>query len=369
MRRAIGLILAAALAVGVAVAAFLSIGADGPGEGQGAVVVRGVIGSEKKPFFDDPRVRAVFRDHGLNVQVDTAGSRQIAESVDLSKYAFAFPAGEAAAVKIKADRKIPTSYTTFYTPLVVASFRPIADLLEGAGIVHDAGGYLTIDVAGFLDLVRRNTRWTDLPHNDVYPASKSILITSTDVRTSNSAGLYLSLASYVANDDNVVQNEDQARDVVQKVAPLFLRQGFVESSSEEPFEDYLAIGIGKTPMVMIYESQYLARVFANDGSIRPDMVLMYPEPDVLSKHTFVPLTSAGDRVGRLLLRDPRLVDLAADYGFRTSDPGPFERRIAAHDVQIPEPLVDLVEPPTYETLEFMITLIEREYVQAQGGTA
>ena len=48
-------------------------------------------------------------------------------------------------------------------------------------------------------------------------------------------------------------------------------------------------------MVMIYESQFVARAAAHDGSIRPDMVLMYPEPDVLSKHTLVPLTSKGDR--------------------------------------------------------------------------
>ena len=32
-----------------------------------------------------------------------------------------------------------------------------------------------------------------------YPANKSVLITSTDVRTSNSAAMYLSIASYVAN--------------------------------------------------------------------------------------------------------------------------------------------------------------------------
>jgi hypothetical protein len=78
--------------------------------------VRGVIGSEKQPFFNDPEVNKVFRSNGLDVKVDTAGSRQIATSFDLKNYDFAFPAGVPAAEKIKRDRKINTSYQPFYTP-------------------------------------------------------------------------------------------------------------------------------------------------------------------------------------------------------------------------------------------------------------
>src|SRR5262249_45054261 len=155
-----------------------------------------------------------------------------------------------------------------------------------------------------LTLVQDGTRWTDLPGNTTYPAGKKILVTSTDIRTSNSAAMYLSIASYVANQDGVVENAAQAHTVLDQVAPIFLEQGFTASSSEEPFQDYLAIGIGKTPMVMIYEAQFLARVLAADPAITPDMVMMYPDPDVLSKHTFVPLTANGDRVGQLLLTDP-----------------------------------------------------------------
>ena len=99
--------------------------------------------------------------------------------------------------------------------------------------------------------------------------------------------------------------------VIGTVSPLFVQQGYTEQSSEAPFEDYLSIGIGKTPMVMIYESQFVARAAAHDGSIATDMVLMYPDPDVLSKHTLVPLTASGDRVGQLLTNDR---DAAAPRG-------------------------------------------------------
>jgi hypothetical protein len=237
MKRGLAFGLAALLAVGVGIAIFASVagGNDQPGPTAPSgppsrlTIVRGVIGSEKKPFFDDPRVRRLFHAHGLDVQVDTAGSRQIATAVDLSQYAFAFPGGVPAAAKIVKDLHVNGSFTAFYTPMAVASWKPIAQLLMAAGVAQDRGGYYTLDIAKYLDLVKSNKRWTELPGNTSYPANKSILITSTDVRTSNSAAMYLSMASYVANGNNVVQNDGQGNTVLPEVIPLFLRQVFVDT--------------------------------------------------------------------------------------------------------------------------------------------
>jgi hypothetical protein len=124
-------------------------------------------------------------------------------------------------------------------------------------------------------------------------------------------------------------------------------------------DDYLTIGMGKTPMVMIYEAQFVARAAANDGSITKEMVLMYPSPTVFSKHVMVPLTSAGDRAGRLLMSDPDLQRLAIKYGFRTNDPGAFTRFTTTHKVVLPPTLFNVIEPPTYEALESMISTIEQ----------
>jgi hypothetical protein len=281
MRRWIGLGLAAVLAVAVGAAILVSV-AQRIHPATPLTVVRGVIGSEKLPYFQDPAVIQAFHDNGYDVQVDTAGSRQIATSVDLSKYDFAFPAGVPAAEKIRQDRKARAVYSPFYTPMAIATFKPITTLLIAAGIAKDNGSYISLDMKAFLAAVAKNVRWSDLPNNTAYPATKSILITSTDIRTSNSAAMYLSIASYVANGNNIVQDSGQATAVLPAVEPIFLRQGLTASSSEEPFQDYLSIGIGKTPMVMIYEAQFFAAVAANNGSITKDMVLMYPDPDVLS---------------------------------------------------------------------------------------
>jgi len=237
--------------------------------------------------------------------------------------------------------------------------------LKTAGVVTTANGADTFDMKAFLQLVAQNKRWTDIPGNTTYPAGKSILVTSTDPSTSNSAAMYLSIASYVANGNNVVQDQTQAQAVLPSVAPIFTRQGLTLSSSEAPFQDYLSIGIGRSPMVMIYEAQYLARETAKDGSITLDKEMMYPSPTVFSKHTLVPLDANGDAIGKLLTNDPKLQSLAVKYGFRTSDPSAFNKYLSDRGVTPPPQLVNVIDPPTYDNLEALITGIAKLQTQAK----
>jgi hypothetical protein len=351
MRRGLTLGLAAVLLALVVVVVVVS---NRGSSGASTVVVRGVIGSEKKPFFDDPRVKAAFRKAGYDVQVDTAGSRQIATTVDLSKYDFAFPAGTPQAQKIKVDHKAKTVYVPFSTPMAIASFAPIAKILATAGVAKDQGGWWSFDMTKFLALVAADKRWSDLPGNTDYPSNKQVLITSTDITTSNSAAMYASIASYVANGNNVVASAAQATSVARTIAPLFGRQGYTEQSSEAPFDDYLSIGAGKTPIVMIYESQFVARAVSKDGSIQPGMVLMYPTPTIVSKHSLVPLTDNGDKIGQLLTNDPTLQELAVQFGFRTADPAAFSKVVKEAGIATAPSLIDVVEPPTIDNLEALI---------------
>jgi hypothetical protein len=369
-RRALGLVLAVLLVAGIAVA--VAWGRGGIAASRDLDPVQGVIGSEKKPFFDDPEVKAVFARHGLDVQVRTAGSRQIATSVDLTGVDFVFPSSAPAAERLKETTGKSTAYAPFYSPMAIATFTPIVQLLAGAGIAHqDANGQWRFDVGAYLDAVAAGTRWNQLPGADeLYDTSRSLLVSSTDVRTSNSAAMYLAIASYVANDDAVVATAAQRDAVIDAMAGLFLQQGFSASSSEEPFDDYLSQGIGSKPLVMIYEAQFLGRQMndATKSSVTPDMALMYPSPTVLSKHTLIPLTDAGDRVGQLLTTDADLQRLAAQYGFRPADPAVFAATLQAHGLAAPATPVDVVEPPSYETLEAMIEEISARY-DASAGTA
>ena len=101
MRRMLSVGLAVVLAIGVTFAVVRSV--RGGGHRANAVtttLIRGVSGSEKQAFFQDPEVTADFAKHGYRLQVDYAGSREIATLPNLAQYDFAFPAGAPAAEKI-----------------------------------------------------------------------------------------------------------------------------------------------------------------------------------------------------------------------------------------------------------------------------
>jgi hypothetical protein len=152
-------------------------------------------------------------------------------------------------------------------------------------------------------------RWRDLKANDSFRIARSVIISSTDARTSNSAAMYLALAlaSYSANGMNILQDPRQADRVAPLMTELFLRQGLQERSSAGPFEDYVALGIGKAPLVIIYESQFLEFQAA---------------------------------------RKTRNPDLLAAY-------------LKEASLEAPLNLIDVVDPPTFELLERLIDALDK----------
>jgi hypothetical protein len=353
MKRLLGPLLLAVLVIGVGAAIFFSV-TQQVALSQ-VVTVKGLIGSEKEAFFTDPKVVEALRKGGVEVQYTKAGSRTIANT-DLSKYDFAFPAGVPAASQIRKTHPSAKAYDEFFTPMVVASWKVIADILVDNGYAVKQGGYYTLDMAKYLDLVNKNTRWSALNNSSAYSVNKSILISSTDVTQSNSAAMYLSLASYVANGNNVVQSEEDVQRVLPLVGPLFLKQGFTEYSSEVPFQDYVSMGPGKAPMVMIYESQYINQA-AQPNGISNDMALIYPEPTIYSKHTLVALTPNGQKLGELLQNDPELQRLAVENGFRNTKTELFKQVKKDHNLTLPDTLINVIDPPSYDFLEEMIVTI------------
>ena len=325
------------------------------------IEVNGLIGSEKSDFFDDSRVKDRLEELGLLVRYQKAGSRQIGTSYKPADYDFAFPAGLPAAELILRQYPQSKSYTPFFSPMAIATWKPIAEVLLANRIAKDRGDYYTLDMQAFLKMFDQEFRWKDFQRNTVFSVNKSFLINSTDVRRSNSAAMYLALASYVLNDNNVVQNETQADVILPSLSALFLRQGFSENSSAAPFEDYLLMGMGKAPMVMIYEQQFIHRAALNDGSIQPEMVLIYPEPSLFTKHTVIGFSKGGFRLGEVLESDQQLQKLAIEYGLRNSNITYFRDFIKKHKIPVASSLVNVVEPPTFEIIEHMINWIERKY--------
>ena len=325
------------------------------------ITVSGLIGSEKEAFFADPRVQQALLKQGLIVKAEKAGSRQIATAFDLKKYDFAFPAGQPAADKIlQAVGKRP-SFVPFYTPMVIASWKPIAKILETNGVVREKDGvYYWFDLDRYFAWTQQETRWKDLKDSAAYPVNKSVLIRTTDVRKSNSAAMYLALMSYIANGQRVVASPQEMQAALPKLLPLFLRQGYTEYSSEGPFENYLSMGMGSSPLVMIYESQYIFEALKTPSGIRADMVLLYPEPGLFTRHVLIGLSDNGARLGQALENDPELRKLAIEHGFRNTDVAAFKAQAEGRKLAVPADLVQIIDPPSYETLEGMIQAIEQQ---------
>ena len=329
-----------------------AVATDGP------ATVRVLTGSEKLDFLRDPELIKVLKAEGLVLDVQKAGSREIATRPDLKNFDVAFPAGVAAARKIAAATGSRRIANSFYTPMAVASWKQLLPPLEANGIVRKQdGAYYIDDMGKLVEMMEQGVRWKDLQPNPSYAVGKSVLITSTDVRTSNSAAMYLALVSYLANGDNVVDSDAEADQVVDRLLGLFSKQGYQESSSSGPFEDYVTMKLGKSPLVMVYEQQFLEYAFRR-RNVDADMVLLYPRPTVLTKHTIVALSDKGARFADVFERNPKVHEIASRYGLRGSDNAALFAEASARKLEVPRTLVDVIDPPTYDLLERMIARIE-----------
>jgi hypothetical protein len=318
------------------------------------VTLRILSGSEKMALLKDERLAKVLERHGVALEVQKCGSREMPERPDLKSYDVAFPAGQPAAELIRRKTGAKASTTAFSTPMVIASWRPIAEVLAGVGVARSEGTVWSVDMARLLDLMVAGKRWRDLPGNTAFAVGKSVLVSTTSASTSNSAAQFLALASYLRNGGEVVASPERAERVALELQPLFGRQGYQEASSSGPFEDYLSIGMGKTPLVWIYEAQFLEQALRH--GLQPEMVLLYPRPTLFTKHVMVPLSDQGARFVEAMA-DPAALAIAAEYGYRSEGLEALRGAARAKGLTLPD-LVDLVDAPAFDLLERMIIAIE-----------
>jgi hypothetical protein len=117
------------------------------------------------------------------------------------------------------------------------------------------------------------------------------------------------------------------------------------------------MGIGKAPLVMIYEQQFLEYVLSHSNP-NPDMVLLYPVPTILTKHTIVALSDNGARFAQVMTSNPKVSAIAQRYGFRTQDNTELFAAVKAKKLVIPQTIVDVIDPPSYDILEKLINRID-----------
>lgn len=328
------------------------------------VVLKGVVTSEKENFFKDERVKAEFLKNGYDVQVTRMTSDKIVAAstpADFGGFSdFVFPSSVPVSEKVKSTFKSSQAYNVFYSPMVIATWTPIVNILRDNSMIKKVGSYETLDMEAYLKHVQAGTRWKDLKKSDEYPVNKLMLVSSSDSRYSGSAKMYVALNSYILNNSNVVASEQEINQVMPTLKKIIQAQGNRESSSTNMTSDYVSIGRGKVPMMFSYESEFLSVAQQNPDLIKKGAVMLYPTPTVYSKHVMVVLDSKAQALVDLMKKNAVLQKLASEYGFRIEGDNGIVQHAKSLGVTIPDTVVDVIDPPNYDVLDALTAKVEEK---------
>ena len=326
--------------------------------------LKGVISLDVEPFFADPRVRRILAEKKLPVSVTRIGSREMAARVVPGAMPdFLFPSGVVAANQVadaaRGAKVAIAQSSPFYTPMVIASWQPIAKILVANGMAKATGERVYgVDMAKLVEAMLAKKRWKDLKGAEAYDVSRGVLVSTTDVRRSNSAAMYLALTSYAKTGD-VVTDRAAADATARQLAELFKRQGYQENYVNGNFDDYVAIGVGKAPMAFIYENQLVSYALAKKG-IADGMVLMYPLPTIVNKVVFIATNERSRALADLLANDRELQRIGVEYGFRIADTPTFMQAVKPTGLVVDERVSQVVDPPSYDLMAAMIDAVTEE---------
>lgn len=306
-----------------------------------------LTGSAKEALLRDPDIAKVLADHGLTVSV-TKTSSVDADRVKAPNFDIVWPAGSNAAKDLSLPKSAATSI--FFSPLAFASWAPIQKILAANGVI-DSKSSNVVQLSKLLPLMTSSTRWNQLKDasDHGYALNRSVLVNTPDIRRSNTGLLYLSLLAFELNNSTPLSNEADVATYATKLAPLISRQGFQEDTLTGPFEDYLGIGMGKAPIVLVYESQFLEAKASGKlptGANAP--TLLYPSPTLFIKHVMLSNTPTGARLAKLFAEDPTIRKILSErYGYRLPNMA---------DKTKPD-LTDVADEPTSAVLATFLTAL------------
>ena len=260
-----------------------------PAEPTEQVSITGYLGGEKIGLFDDAKFKALAAKQGIAIDYRKAGSPAMMDT-DRKGMGYLFPSSRAAVEYGNAKGvKAPQSDIVFNSPIVLYTHKAVADGLVNGGLVtkDDSGAY-HMDMAKAVDAMVANTTWADVGYTAGYGQFR---IDSTDPVKSNSGNEYAALLATVLNGGQPAMVDSVARDG-KTIASIFAKSGWMETSSEDSFNQFLTLGVGSKPMMVGYESQLLDLAVNQPDAfkqIKDDVVIVYPTPTVWSTHTLMAL--------------------------------------------------------------------------------
>lgn len=278
--------------------------------------IDGYLGGEKISLFDDAQFKDLAKQRGLRLNYRKAGSLAMMDA-DKKGLNYLFPSSRAAVDYGKA-KGVDTSKgdIVFNSPIVMYTHKAVANALVAAGIMSHVNGVYTMDMAKAVAAMKANKTWADVGWQGGYGQFR---IDSTDPVKSNSGNEYAALIATVLNGGQPATASSVKRDGP-TISAIFSKSGWMETSSEDSFTQFLTLGVGSKPIMVGYESQILDLSVNNPGAwnqVKNDVVIVYPTPTVWSTHVFIPLDGQGSKA-LALLKSPKVQQLAWErHGFRS----------------------------------------------------
>ena len=329
------------------------------GTGTRVIEIKGLIGGEKLAFLENPNVQNILlKKYGLRLNVNKAGSIEMAQQAPAADIDFLWPSSEVALELYKMKNfPLKKSEIIFNSPIVLYTWDMIAQAFEQKGFLEQEGNSFFIkDMKPLLDMVGAGTPWSNIGINQLFG---KMAITTTDPEKSSSGNAFAGLVANILNGDVVDTNS--IHNVLPAVKNMFARLGYMPPSSQDLFQQYLTKGIGDKPIIVGYESQAVEFTLQNKQlwpKVKNKIRILYPKPTVWSSH---PLIIVKDRAEPLMLamQDPELQKIAWEqHGFRTGLAGIQNDPKVLDVAGIPENITFVMPMPSPQVMEIIMNALK-----------
>lgn len=336
------------LLVIIVIIAFQFVNVNKPEE----ITVSGYLGGEKEGLMQDEEVKKILKDkYGITVEYTKAGSIEMIEQ-DSSDKDYLFPSSQTALElfnQTKSD-KLYKSEIVFNSPIVIYTWKPIAEALINNGIVEEKdNSYYIADTSALIKLVTDKKKWSDIGVNDLYGY---VTIQSTDPNKSNSGNMFAGLVANIMNNETVVDSST-VDTILPNLKDFFGKIGYMEHSSGDLFEQYLKTGMGAKPMIAGYENQMIEFAIENPNDwsmVKEQVAVLYPEPTVWSSHPLIALNEKGAKLIEAM-QDEEIQKIAWEkHGFRTGVNGTINTEIEGF-YGIPKNINAVIQMPNPDMMQ------------------
>lgn len=210
---------------------------------------------------------------------------------------------------------------TLNTPIVIYSWKAVADKLIAEGIVSiaDDGVYYITDMNKLINYILEGKSWSSIGLTDLYG---NVNIASTDPVSSSPGATYYGLLLSILGNGQITDTEIDGN--LAKLKVFYQKSGYMNNTPADLFERYLKTGMGGEPMIVDYEKSLID--FANSNpngfkQVKDDIVVLYSKPTIWNSHCFAAFTEGGKELYKAL-QDEEISKIAWEkYGFRTGITG------------------------------------------------